>query len=181
MAAVDASAVVRRVVEADLPHSLALGVLGINGVTALVGLTVIGEPKPGETVLVSTAAGAVGSAVGQIAKILGCRSVGIAGGPDKVAQCLDVFGYDAAIDYKAPGLEEAIDKACPDGVNVYFDNTSGVISDAVHPRLAVGARVVICGTASISVLGSLADRTAHRAPPARQARPRARVRGFRPP
>ena len=139
-----------RVVETDLPHSLALGVLGLNGVTALIGLTAIGEPKAEETVLVSTAAGAVGSAVGQIAKILGCRAVGIAGGPEKVRQCLEVFGYDAAIDYKAPALGEAIDKACPDGVNVYFDNTSGVISDTVYPRLAVGARVVICGTASIS-------------------------------
>ncbi|MGA8444234.1 MAG: NADP-dependent oxidoreductase [Roseiarcus sp.] len=150
LATVDARTVVRRVVESDLPHSLALGVLGINGVTALIGLTLIGEPKPGETVLVSTAAGAVGSAVGQIAKILGCGAVGIAGGPDKVGQCLDVFGYDAAIDYKTLGLGEAIDKACPAGVNVYFDNTSGIISDTVYPRLAVGARVVICGTASIS-------------------------------
>ena len=150
LATVDASTVVRRVVESDLPHSLALGVLGINGVTALIGLTVIGEPKPGETVLVSTAAGAVGSAVGQIAKIHGCRSVGIAGGLNKVGQCLDLFGYNAAIDYKAPGLSEAIDKACPEGVNVYFDNTSGVISDTVYPRLAVGARAIICGTASIS-------------------------------
>lgn len=149
-ATVEASAIIRRVIESDLPHSLALGVLGINGVTALIGLTVIGEPKSGETVLVSTAAGAVGSAVGQIAKILGCRSVAVAGGPDKAAQCLDVFGYDAAIDYKAPGLGEAIDRACPDGVNIYFDNTSGIISDTVYPRLAVGARVVICGTASIS-------------------------------
>ena len=110
----------------------------------------IGEPKPGETVLVSTAAGAVGSAVGQIAKILGCRTVGISRGPDKARQCLEIFGYDAAIDYKAPGLGEAIEKACPQGVNVYFDNTSGVISDTVYPRLSVGARVVICGTASIS-------------------------------
>ena len=150
LATVEASAVVRRVVESELPRSLALGALGINGVTALIGLTVIGEPKRGETVVVSTAAGSVGSAVGQIAKILSCRSVGITGGPGKVAQCVEVFGYDAAIDYKAPGLDEAIDKACPDGVNVYFDNTSGVISDTVYPRLAVGARVVICGTASIS-------------------------------
>jgi NADPH-dependent curcumin reductase CurA len=149
LATVDAGAVVRRIVESDLPHSLALGVLGINGVTALIGLTLIGDPKPGETVLVSTAAGAVGSAVGQIANILGCRAVGIAGGPDKVGQCLDVFGCDAAIDYKTPGLGEAIDKACPAGVNVYFDNTAGIISDTVYPRLAVGARVVICGTASI--------------------------------
>src|SRR5271166_5398349 len=150
LATVDGGAVIRRVVETDLPHSLALGVLGLNGVTALMGLTVIGEPKPGETVLVSTAAGAVGSAVGQIAKILGCRAVGIAGSENKVAQCLEVFGYDAAIDYKASGLGEAIDNACPNGVNVYFDNTSGVISDTVYPRLAVGARVVVCGTASIS-------------------------------
>jgi len=150
LATVDGSAVVRRIVESDLPHSLALGVLGINGVTALIGLTLIGDPKPGETVLVSTAAGAVGSAVGQIANILGCRAVGIAGGPDKVGQCLDVFGYDAAIDYKARGIDEALAAACPDGVHVYFDNTSGAISDAVYPHLAVGARVVVCGTASIS-------------------------------
>ena len=144
------SAVVRRVKETDLPRSLALGVLGINGVTALIGLEIIGEPRPGETVLVSTAAGAVGSAVGQLAKILGCRTVGVAGGADKVAICRDPFGYDAAIDYRAPGLSEAIEAACPDGVNVYFDNTSGAISDAVWSRLAVGGRVVICGTASIS-------------------------------
>ena len=153
LATIDTGAVVRRVLKTDLPHSLALGVLGLNGVTALVGLTVIGEPKLGETVLVSTAAGSVGSAVGQIARILGCRAVGIASGPDKVRQCLKIFAYDAAIDYKAPGLGEAIDKACPDGVNVYFDNTSGVISDAVYPRLAVGARVIICGAASISSWG----------------------------
>jgi NADPH-dependent curcumin reductase CurA len=144
------SAVVRRVRETDLPLSLALGVLGINGVTALIGLEVIGEPKAGETVLVSTAAGAVGSAVGQIAKILGCRTVGVAGGPDKVAMCCNLFGYDAAIDYRTSSLSEAIDAACPNGVNVYFDNTSGAISDAVWPRLAVGGRVVICGTASIA-------------------------------
>jgi NADPH-dependent curcumin reductase CurA len=150
LATVEASAVIRRVVETDLPHSLALGVLGINGVTALIGLTSIGEPKPGETVLVSTAAGAVGSAAGQIAKLLGCRAVGIAGGPEKVALCLEIFGYDGAVDYQAAGLGEAIDAACPAGVNVYFDNTSGAVSDAVHPRLAVGARVVVCGTASIA-------------------------------
>jgi NADPH-dependent curcumin reductase len=148
-AVVDASAVVRKVRETDLPHSLALGVLGINGVTAHLALTSIGEPKAGETVLVSTAAGAVGSAVGQIAKIMGCRTVGIAGGPDKVAQCLDGFGYDSAVDYKAEGLAEAIAAASPDGVNVYFDNTAGRISDTVYPQLALNARVIVCGTASI--------------------------------
>jgi hypothetical protein len=149
-AAVEAGAVVRKVRETDLPPSLALGVLGINGVTAHLALTGIGEPVAGETVLVSTAAGAVGSAVGQIAKILGCRTVGIAGGPAKVAQCREEFGFDAAIDYKAPDLGQAIAAACPDGVNVYFDNTAGAISDAVLPHLALRARVVVCGTASIS-------------------------------
>jgi NADPH-dependent curcumin reductase CurA len=144
------SAVVRRVKETDLPLSLALGVLGINGVTALIGLEAIGEPKAGDTVLVSTAAGAVGSAAGQIAKTIGCRAVGVAGGPDKVGMCRELFGYDAAIDYRAPGLSEAIGAACPDGVNVYFDNTSGAISDAVWPHLAVRGRAVICGTAAIS-------------------------------
>lgn len=150
VASVGAEAVVRRVRESDLPPSLALGVLGINGVTAHLALTLVGEPKPGETVLVSTAAGAVGSAVGQIAGILCCRTVGIAGGADKAAQCRDLFGYDAAIDYKADGLDEAIASACPDGVHVFFDNTAGRISDAVYPRLAQGARVVVCGTAAIT-------------------------------
>ncbi len=149
-AAVGAEAVLRRVTETDLPLSLALGVLGINGVTAHLALTTIGQPQPGETVVVSTAAGAVGSAVGQIAGILGCRAVGIAGGSEKVAQCLDLFGYDAAIDYKEGALHEALASACPDGVHVYFDNTAGAISDAVYPQLAVGARVVVCGTASIA-------------------------------
>jgi NADPH-dependent curcumin reductase len=148
-AVVDASAVVRKVVEADLPASLALGVLGINGVTAHLALTGIGEPRTGETVLVTTAAGAVGSAVGQIAKIMGCRTIGIAGGPGKVAQCLDSFGYDAALDYKADDLAEAIAATCPNGMDVYFDNTAGRISDLVYPHLALNARVIVCGTASI--------------------------------
>jgi NADPH-dependent curcumin reductase CurA len=96
---VASSSIVRRVQELDLPHSLALGVLGINGVTALIGLDLFGEPRPGDTVLVSTSAGAVGSAVGQIAKLRGCRAVGVAGGPEKTAICREKFGYDAAIDY----------------------------------------------------------------------------------
>lgn len=149
-ATVAPSAVVRRVTETDLPLSLALGVLGINGVTAHLALTTIGEPKPGDTVVVSTAAGAVGSAVGQIATLLGCRAVGIAGGAAKVAQCVADFGYADAIDYRMGDIGEALDRACPDGVQVYFDNTSGAISDAVLPRLSIGARVVICGTASIA-------------------------------
>lgn len=147
--AAEVSAVVRRVTETDLPLSLALGVLAINGVTAHLALTMIGDPQPGETVLVSTAAGAVGSAVGQIATILGCRAVGIAGGPVKTGQCRTMFGYGDAVDYKAPDLGDAVDRACPAGIDVYFDNTAGAISDTVYPRLALGARVVICGTASI--------------------------------
>jgi NADPH-dependent curcumin reductase CurA len=125
-------------------------VAGINGVTAYFGLLDVGQPRPGDTVVVSTAAGAVGSAVGQIAKIAGCRTVGIAGGPAKVAQCRELFGYDAAIDYKSGDLAAALAAACPNGVNVYFDNTGGAISDTVLRHLAVGARVVICGTASVS-------------------------------
>ena len=148
-ATVASDAVVRRVREDDLPASLALGVLGINGVSAHLALTLVGEPKAGETVLVSTAAGAVGSAVGQIAAIFGCRTVGIAGGPAKVAQCIGQFGYDAAIDYKSDDIEAALAAACPDGVDVYFDNTAGQISDAVYPQLALNSRVVVCGTAAI--------------------------------
>lgn len=148
-AAVDAAAIVRKLDTGDLSPSLALGVLGLNGVTALLALEKIGEPKVDDTVLVSTASGSVGSAVGQIAKLLGCRTVGIAGGPDKMRQCLDEFGYDAAIDYRADGLDAAIAAACPDGVNVYFDNTAGPISDAALRHLAIGARVVICGTAAV--------------------------------
>jgi NADPH-dependent curcumin reductase len=132
-----------------LPLSLSLGVLGINGFTAYFGLLDVGEPRAGDTVVVSTAAGAVGSCVGQIAKIKGCRTVGIAGGPEKVRQCLEEFGYDAAIDYKAvTDLDAALREACPTGVNVYYDNTSGAISDAVLRNLALGARIIICGTAS---------------------------------
>src|SRR6476660_9937540 len=140
----------RKVAETDLPISTALGVLGLNGLTAYFALLDIGQPKAGETVVVSTAAGAVGSCVGQIAKIKGCRTIGIAGGPDKVRVCREEFRYDSAVDYGADDFESALDAACPEGVDVYFDNTAGPISDSVMRRLAVGARVVICGTASIA-------------------------------
>jgi NADPH-dependent curcumin reductase len=144
-------AVLMRVEEATLPLSLYLGVLGVTGLTAYFGLVDVCKPRDGDTIVVSTAAGSVGSCVGQIAKILGCRTVGIAGGPHKVKQCLDEFGYDAAIDYKTtPDLHHAIGDACPSGVDAYFDNTSGSISDAVLRHLRVGARVAVCGTASIS-------------------------------
>jgi NADPH-dependent curcumin reductase CurA len=149
-AAVEAKAVDRKVRETDLPMSTSLGALGLNGVTAYFGLLDVGQPKAGETVVVSTAAGAVGSCVGQIAKLMGCRSVGIAGGAEKVRLCREAFGFDAAIDYKSADLDAELAGACPQGADVYFDNTAGRVSDAVHRHLRVGARVVICGTASIA-------------------------------
>ena len=143
------SNITRRVEERDLPLSLALGVLGLNGVTAYFGLLDVGQPKVGNTVVVSTAAGAVGSCVGQIAKIMDCRTVGIVGGRAKVGQCRREFGYHEAIDYKTGNLDDELTRTCPDGVDVYFDNTSGPITDAVLRRLNIGARVVICGTAAL--------------------------------
>ncbi len=135
------------------PISTALGVLGMTGLTAYFGLLEIGRPKPGETVLVTAASGAVGSIVGQIARIKQCRVVGIAGGPRKVDYIRDELGFDAAIDYKSGGdLDAAIAEACPDGVDVYFDNVGGAISDVVLDHLARGARVAICGSISQSSL-----------------------------
>src|SRR6476469_682495 len=123
--------------------------LGLNGLTAYFGLLDVLHPVEGETVAVSTAAGSVGSAVGQIAKIKGCRTVGIAGGPDKVRQCVEHFGYDAAIDYKATSdLDAALVEHCPDGIDAYFDNTSGPIHDAVLRHINLRARIAICGTAT---------------------------------
>ena len=134
----------------DAPVTTALGVLGINGLTAYFGLLDVGRPRPGDTVVVSTAAGAVGSAVGQIAKLHDCRTVGIAGGAEKVRLCREEFGYDEAIDYRAEDLDAALAAACPDGANVYFDNTAGAISDAVYRHLAPRARVAVCGTAALA-------------------------------
>lgn len=149
-AVVDAASIDRIITERDLPLSSALGVMGINGVTAHYGLLRLGEPRAGQTVVVSTAAGSVGSAVGQIARLQGCRTVGIAGGETKRRLCLDAFGFDAAVDYKSADFVDHLRQACPGGVDVYFDNTAGVISDAVTDRLNVGARIVVCGTASVS-------------------------------
>jgi NADPH-dependent curcumin reductase CurA len=149
-AAVEVAQVQRKFAHADLPLTTSLGVLGLNGVTAYFGLLEVGQPKPNDTVVVSTAAGSVGSCVGQIAKLKGCRTVGIAGGAQKTALCTDLFGYDAAIDYKGADLDAALAEHCPAGVDVYFDNTAGAISDAVMKHLRLHARVVICGTASIA-------------------------------
>src|SRR3974390_3203814 len=127
----DGSAVTRKVMESDLPLSLSLGILGLNGVTAYFGLLDVGQPRPGDTVVVSTAAGAVGSAGGPIAKLMGCRAGGLTGGPVKAALCREAFGYDAVIDYKTNNIFQALSAACPRrGVDLYFDNTSGHISDA---------------------------------------------------
>ena len=149
-AVTDGKPIRRKVREKDLSLSLSLGILGINGVTAYFALTEIGQPRPGDSVVVSTAAGAVGSAVGQIAKIAGCRTVGIAGGPQKVKSCIEDFGYDAAVDYKAANFTEALSAACPKGVDIYYDNTSGPITDAVVRHVNKNARIVICGTASVA-------------------------------
>jgi NADPH-dependent curcumin reductase CurA len=124
-----------------------LGTLGMPGMTAYFGLLEVGRPKPGDTVVVSGAAGAVGQVVGQIAKIKGCRVVGIAGGPEKCAY-LRSLGFDAAIDYKSEDVKTALREHCPKGVDVYFDNVGGEILDAVLTQLAMHARIVICGAIS---------------------------------
>jgi len=129
---------------ADLPAYL--GVLGMPGRTAYFGLLDVGEPKPGDTVVVSGAAGAVGSVVGQIAKRNGCRVVGFAGTDEKTAWLTDDLGFDAAINYKdVDDYSEALDDAAPDGVDVYFDNVGGPITDAVFTKLNLDARVAVCG------------------------------------
>jgi NADPH:quinone reductase len=130
------------------PPTLALHVVGATGFTAYFGLLDVGQPRPGDTVVVSGAAGAVGQVVGQIANLVGCRTIGIAGGPEKCADLLDLYGYDAGLDYKGGELRAALKDACPEGVDVYFDNCGGEISQAVASRLNVGARIVICGQIS---------------------------------
>ncbi|HSY91399.1 MAG TPA: NADP-dependent oxidoreductase [Candidatus Binatus sp.] len=125
-----------------------LNVLGMTGMTAYFGLLETGQPQPGDTVVVSGAAGAVGSVVGQIAKIKGCRAVGIAGGANKCLYLVSELGFDAAIDYKSEDVSEALRKNCPQGINVYFDNVGGDILEAALANLARGARIVICGAIS---------------------------------
>lgn len=129
------------------PLPIYLSALGITGLTAYFGLLEVGEAKTGDTVVISGAAGATGMVAGQIAKIKGCRAIGIAGGPQKCAY-LKELGFDAAIDYKNEDVREALHQHCPNGVNVYFDNVGGEILDIVLAQLARGARVVICGAIS---------------------------------
>ncbi|RMF91644.1 MAG: NADP-dependent oxidoreductase [Nitrospinota bacterium] len=130
------------------PISTALGVLGMPGMTAYFGLLEIGRPKPGDTVVVSAAAGAVGQVVGQIARLMNCRVVGTAGTPEKIEYIVNELGFDVGINYKTEDLEQALSNACPDGVDVYFDNVGGPVTDAVLNHLAPYARVVICGQIS---------------------------------
>jgi NADPH-dependent curcumin reductase len=125
-----------------------LGTLGLTGMTAYFGLRDVGRAQAGDTVVVSGAAGAVGSVAGQIAKLDGCRAIGIAGGEEKCRWLLDDLGFDAAIDYRSEDVRRALRGHAPDGVDVYFDNVGGEILDAVLTRLARGARVVICGAVS---------------------------------
>jgi len=130
------------------PVSTALGVLGMPGMTAYTGLLTIGQPKPGETLVVAAATGPVGSAVGQIGKIKGCRVVGIAGGPDKCRYLLDELGFNAAIDHRLPDLAHRLEEACPNGIDVYFENVGGAVWEAVFPLLNPFARVPVCGLVS---------------------------------
>ncbi len=130
------------------PLPMYLGTLGMPGFTAYFGLLDVGKPQTGDTVLVSGAAGAVGSIVGQIARIKGCRVVGIAGGPAKCKYIVDELGFDAAIDYKNDDIRQKLKEYCPKGIDVYFDNVGGDILDHALARLAMHARVVICGAIS---------------------------------
>jgi hypothetical protein len=136
--------------DADMPHpSLALGVLGMPGFTAFMGLLDVGQPRPGETVVVAAASGAVGSVVGQIARLKGCRVVGIAGGADKCRFVVDELGFDACLDRRSDDLPAQLAAACPKGIDVYFENVGGAVFDAVLPLLNTHARVPVCGLMSL--------------------------------
>jgi NADPH-dependent curcumin reductase CurA len=127
------------------PTSTALGVLGMPGMTAYTGLLDIGKPQAGETVVVAAASGAVGSAVGQIAKIKGARAVGLAGGAEKCRYVKEVLGFDECIDHRSPTLAEDLKKACPKGIDVYFENVGGKLFEAILPLFNPFARIPVCG------------------------------------
>jgi len=135
----------------DVPLTAFGGLLGINGVTAYLALTELGRPIAGDTLLVSTAGGSVGSFVGQLGRYFGCRTIGLTGGDGKVARCVARYGYDVAINYKSAELPQAISKVAPTGINIYFDNTGGAILDTVLRQMAVRGRIVQCGTASVGI------------------------------
>jgi NADPH-dependent curcumin reductase CurA len=145
-AALSAKRLTKRTSEA--PIELLIGPLSVTGLTAYFGLLEVGRPKPGDTVLVSAAAGAVGSMVGQIARIAGCRVVGTAGGQDKCDWLTRELGFDAAVDYKAGGMFRALRTACPNGIDVYFDNTGGPVLEAALSLMNLRGRIVCCGNVS---------------------------------
>jgi len=134
-----------RKLDPSVPMSASLGVLGMPGMTAFVGLLDIGQPRAGETVVVSAASGAVGSVVGQLARIKGCRAVGVAGSPDKCRYVVNELGFDACVNYKEDDFRESLKAACPDGVDVYFENVGGAVLAAVLRLLNRGARIPLCG------------------------------------
>lgn len=138
----------RKIDVSTIPETAYLGTVGMPGVTAWYGLNYIGEPKAGETVAVSAASGAVGSVVGQLAKIKGCRAVGIAGGDAKCRYVIEALGFDACVDYKAGHLKEDLARATPDGIDIYYDNVGGEILDAALTRLNPFARIPLCGLIS---------------------------------
>jgi NADPH-dependent curcumin reductase CurA len=137
------------------PPEVHLGRLGMPALTAYFGLLDVGRAKAGDTVVVSGAAGAVGTVVGQLAKLKGCRVVGIAGGPSKCTYITEKLGFDAAIDYKSANVIAELHEHCPDGIDVYFDNVGGDVLDAALTRLALGARVVVCGAISLYAAAEL--------------------------
>ncbi|WP_027035610.1 NADP-dependent oxidoreductase [Mesorhizobium ciceri] len=152
----------RKLDPAAAPITTALGVLGMPGFTAYAGLLTIGQPKPGETVVVAAASGAVGSAVGQIARIKGARAVGIAGGAAKCAFVREELGFDAVVDHRADDFAEQLKAACPGGIDIYFENVGGPVWDAVFPLLNEFARVPVCGL--IAQYNVIADAGADRLP-----------------
>lgn len=137
-----------QVVPEGVDPAAALSVFGITGLTAYFGLTEIGQPKEGETVVISGAAGATGSVAGQIAKLLGCRVVGIAGSDDKCAWLTEDLGFDAAINYRTQDVARALKDSCPHGIDVFFDNVGGQILEAALGNLALRGRIVMCGAIS---------------------------------
>jgi NADPH-dependent curcumin reductase CurA len=163
-----------RKLDPSLPISTAIGVLGMPGMTAYVGLLDIGQPKPGETVVVSAASGAVGSVVGQLARIKGCRAIGVAGSPEKCAHVVDELRFDACVNYKSSTFRADLAAACPRGIDVYFENVGGAVQAAVFTLLNQNARIPLCGL--------IADYNATEAPRGPSLRPllvkRALIKGF---
>ena len=171
----DTDPALMKVPESNVSLSSFLGTLGMPGRTAYFGLNRVGKPKDGETLVVSAASGAVGTVVGQLGKLYGCNVIGIAGGPEKCSYVEDVLGFDKCIDYKSGNLDEKLKNACPNGIDIYFENVGGEVTRAVAPLLNEGSRVPICGFISkynekdmmnvetpFHVLGKLEQKPEHR-------------------